>query len=114
MLISDLFSPAGYVEGITALAARGHEVAVIHVLAPDEVEPPLAGDLRLLDVETGQPQEVTIDGRVRALYRARLAAWRDEIQATCRARDVHYVPVETDTPFDQVVLYDLRRVGLLK
>jgi len=114
LLISDLFSPAGYVEGLTALAAWGYEVAVIHVLAPDEVEPPLAGDLRLLDVETGQPQDVTIDGRMRALYRARLAAWRDEIQATCRARDVHYVPVETDVPFDRVVLYDLRRVGLLK
>jgi uncharacterized protein (DUF58 family) len=114
ILLSDLFSPAGYVQGIDRLAAQGHEVAVIHVLSSDEVEPPLGGDLRLLDVETGDPQEVTIDGGMRALYRRRLAAWRDEIQATCRARDVHYVPVETDTPFDRVVLYDLRRAGLLK
>lgn len=124
LLISDLFSPmysegseaapAGYIEGLTSLAARGHEVAVIHVLAPDEVEPPLGGDLRLLDVETGEPQEVTIDARVRALYRRRLAAWRDEIQATCRARDVRYVPVETDTPFDRVILYDLRRSGVVR
>ncbi len=113
VLISDLFSPAGYVEGLTRLAARGHEVAVIHVLAPDEVEPVLAGDLRLLDVETGDPQEVTIDGGMRNLYRRRLAAWRDEIRAACRARDVHYVPVETDIPFERVVLYDLRRAGIL-
>jgi uncharacterized protein (DUF58 family) len=89
-------------------------VAVIHVLAPDEVEPPLGGDLRLLDVETGDPQEVTIDGGMRALYRRRLTAWRDEIQAACRARDMHYIPIETDTPFDRVVLHDLRRAGLLK
>jgi uncharacterized protein (DUF58 family) len=124
VLISDLFSPtyskgseatpAGYVDGMTALAARGHEVAVIHTLSPDEVEPPLGGDLRLLDVETGDPQEVTIDGGMRALYRRRLDAWRDEIQATCRARDVHYVPVVTDTPFDRVVLYDLRRAGVVR
>ena len=114
VLISDLFSPAGYVEGLTALAARGHEVAIIHVLSPDEVEPPLGGDLRLLDVETGEPQEVTIDGGMRTLYRRRLATWRDEIQATCRARDVHYVPVVTDTPFDRVVTYDLRRAGLVR
>jgi uncharacterized protein (DUF58 family) len=114
VLISDLFSPAGYVEGLAALAARGHEIAVLHVLAPDEAEPPLAGDVRLLDVETGDPQEVTIDAGVRALYRRRLAAWRDEIRANCRARDVHYVPVETDTPFERVVLYELRRVGLLR
>jgi len=57
---------------------------------------------------------VTIDARMRALYRRRLAAWRDEIRATCRARDVHYVPVETDVPFERVVLYDLRRAGLLR
>ncbi len=114
VLISDLFSPAGYAEGLTALAARGHEIAILHVLSPDEVEPPLGGDLRLLDVETGLPQEVTIDGGMRALYRCRLEEWRDEIRATCRARDAHYVPVVTDTPFDRVVLYDLRRAGVVK
>jgi uncharacterized protein (DUF58 family) len=114
VLFSDLFSPSGYVEGLTALAAQGHEIAVIHVLAPDEVEPPLGGDLRLLDVETGDPQEVTIDRGMRALYRRRLMAWRDEIRATCRARDVHYISVETNTPFDRVILHDLRRAGLLK
>ncbi|MFN2271743.1 MAG: DUF58 domain-containing protein [Anaerolineae bacterium] len=114
VLISDLFSPAGYAEGLTALSARGHEVAIVHVLSPDEVEPPLGGDLRLLDVETGEPQEVTIDGGMRALYRRRLEEWQGEIRATCRARDVHYVPIVTDTPFDRVVLYDLRRVGLVR
>jgi len=114
ILISDLFSPMGYAEGLTALAARGHGVTVLHTLSPDEIEPPLGGDLRLLDVETGAHQEVTIDGRVRKLYRRRLAAWRDEIRAACRARDVRYVSVETDTPFERVVLYELRRVGLVK
>ncbi len=114
VLISDLFSPAGYAEGLSALAARGHEVAVIHVLSPDEVDPPLGGDLRLLDVETGEPQEVTIDGGTRALYRRRLAEWREEIAAACRARDARYVPIETHMPFERVVLYELRRAGVVK
>jgi uncharacterized protein (DUF58 family) len=114
ILISDLFSPAGYLKGVTSLAAAGHEVAVIHVLSPDEVEPPLGGDLRLLDVETGLPQEVSIDGGMRALYRRRLEEWQDGIRADCRARDVHYIPVETGTPYDHVVLYDLRRAGLAR
>jgi uncharacterized protein (DUF58 family) len=83
ILISDLFSPAGYLKGVTSLAAAGHEVAVIHVLSPDEVEPPLGGDLRLLDVETDLPQEVSIDGGMRALYRRRLEDWQEGIRATC-------------------------------
>jgi len=114
VLISDLLSPAGYLEGLTALAARGHEVAVLHTLAREEIEPPLAGDLRLVDVETGAHQEVTIDAHTRALYRRRLAAWRDEIQAACRARGVRYLAVETDTPLDRLVLYELRRAGVLR
>jgi uncharacterized protein (DUF58 family) len=114
VLISDLFSPAGYLGGLTALAARGHEVAVLHTLAPDEIEPPLAGDLRLVDVETGELQEVTIDARTRAGYRRRLAAWRDEIQAACRARGVRYVSSETDMSLDRLVLYELRRAGVLR
>ena len=114
VLLSDLFSPPGYADGLTALAARGHEVAVVHLLAPDEVEPPLGGDLRLVDVETGETQEVTIDRWVQALYRRRVAAWQDEIRAVCRSRGAVYVPVETATPVERTVLYDLRRVGLLK
>jgi uncharacterized protein (DUF58 family) len=114
VLFSDLFSPAGYVEGMTALAARGNEVALVHLLSPEEVNPPLSGDLRLVDVESGDARDVTIDGAMRALYERRLAAWRDDIRATCRVRNVHYVPIETDTPFDRVVLYDMRRAGLVK
>lgn len=114
VLISDLFSPAGYLDGLTALASRGHEVALIHLLSPGEVEPPLAGDLRLLDVETGEPQAVTVDGGTRARYRRRLAAWRAEIRESCRARDMHYLAVRTDTPFDRVVLYELRRSGIVR
>lgn len=114
VLISDLLSPSGYADGLTALAARGHELAVVHVLSPDEVDPPLEGGLRLVDVETGDVQEVTVDGGVRALYRRRLASWREEARAACRARDARYIPVETATPCERVALYDLRKAGLIK
>ncbi len=114
ILVSDLFTPDGYVEGLNALLGRGFEVAIVHVLAPDEVEPPLAGDLRLMDVETGAPQEVTVDSTMRDLYVQRVAAWRDSLRAECRKRGVHYVPVETSTPWEKVILYDLRRLGVVR
>jgi len=114
LLLSDLFSPGGYLDGLTALAARGHEIAILHLLSPDEIEPPLEGDLRLLDVETGEPQEVSIDGSLRDLYRRRLASWQDEIRAACRARDARYIPLITDTPLEQAVLMELRQQGVVK
>ncbi|MGH2521044.1 MAG: DUF58 domain-containing protein [Anaerolineales bacterium] len=113
-LISDLFSPSGYRNGLSDLQGRGYEVSVLHLLAPDELDPPLAGDLRLIDAETGSPQDVTLDGGLRELYRKRVAAWRDEIEAYCLKRGIHYVPVTTDVAWDELVLFHLRRRGLIK
>lgn len=113
-VITDLFSPAGYQSGLSALQSKGHEVGLIHVLAPEEVDPPLAGDLQLIDVETGDPQDVSVDGPLRALYKHRVEAWRDEIEGYCLKRGVHYVPVTTDRRWDEVVLYQMRRMGLVK
>ena len=64
---------------------------MLHLLAPAEVDPPLAGDLRLIDAETGEPQDITLDGGLRELYRKRVGAWRDEIAAHCLKRGIHYV-----------------------
>jgi len=113
-LISDMFSPAGHRAGLSAVQGCGYEVAVLHLLAPDELDPPLAGDLRLIDAETNAPQDVTLDGSLRELYRRRVAAWRDEIEAYCLKRRMHYVPVTTSVPWDEVVLFNLRQRGMVK
>jgi uncharacterized protein (DUF58 family) len=114
VLISDLFSPGGYQDGLSTLLARGYEVILLHVLAPGEADPHLAGDLKLVDVESGYEQPVSIDAGMRALYRQRLDAWRDENARWCGQRGAAYVPVVTDTPFDELILSHLRRQGLIR
>jgi uncharacterized protein (DUF58 family) len=113
ILISDLFSD-GYLEGVKALLAKGCEVAVIHLLSPDEAEPPLAGDLRLVDVETGVTQEVSLDETMRRLYIARVGQWRDDVRAECAKRGVHYTFARTDSAWEKVILQDLRRLGVVR
>lgn len=113
-VISDLFSPNGYQNGLSQLQGRGYEVTVLHILAPDEIEPPLAGDLRLIDSETGAAQDISLDGSLRDLYRKRVQAWRDEIEAYCLKRQIHYLPVTTNVGWDELVLYQLRRRGLVR
>jgi uncharacterized protein (DUF58 family) len=114
ILISDLLSPTGYQAALKLLQQRGHEVAIVHVMSPDEVDPPLAGDLKLIDVETGMAQEVSLDSGLRAAYRERVQAWRTEAQAFCRARGVRYLTVQTDRAWDEVVVYDMRKAGMVK
>jgi uncharacterized protein (DUF58 family) len=113
-LISDLLSPAGYQEGLNALQARGYEIALFHLLSPDEEEPPLGGDLKLIDVETGQDAEISLDASTVYLYQQRLQDWRSEIAAYCAKRNLHYIPVTTYLPWETLVLQSLRARGLVK
>jgi uncharacterized protein (DUF58 family) len=113
-VISDLFSPAGYQDGISHLLGRAYDVTILHVLAEDEIDPPLAGDLRLVDSETEQAQEVSIDGGMRLAYRQRLLTWREEIRHSCQQRGVRYMDLSTATDWDKVVLYEMRRGGYVK
>ena len=112
LVVSDMFSrDGGYLDGLNALLSRGHEVAFVHVLAPEEVQPPVAGDLSLVDVETELQQEVTVDGAMLGIYQQRLAAWRRELRDECLRRGAHYFPLETDRPWERLILSDMRRRG---
>jgi uncharacterized protein (DUF58 family) len=113
-LITDLFDPNGYETGLGRLQSRGHELVLIHLLAPDELDPQLAGDLQFVDTETGYTQEVSLDGGIRDLYRARVAAWQEEVRLFCQKREIHYISLSTAVPWDKVVLYQMRREGIVK
>ncbi len=113
VLLSDLLDE-GWADGLRALASRGFEVSVLHVLAPDEVDPGLGGDLKLLDVETGAEVEITADYDLLQRYRDGLAAWREELRRFCGARGMHYVPIETTMPFEELMFALLRQRGVLK
>lgn len=113
LLFSDLLDE-GWQEGLHAVAGRGFEVTVLHLLAPEEVEPELSGDLKLLDAETGAEVEITADYEMLARYKEGLADWQNEIRRFCGARGMHYVPVTTSLPFEELLFAWLRRQGVLK
>jgi uncharacterized protein (DUF58 family) len=113
LLFSDLLDE-GWKDGLHALARRGFEVTVLHLLAPEEVDPPLSGDLKLLDAETGAEVEITADYEMLARYREGLEDWQAEIRRFCGARGMHYVPVVTSLPFEELLFAWLRRQGVLK
>jgi uncharacterized protein (DUF58 family) len=114
LFISDLLAPSGWQDGMAALQGVGHEVAIIHLLSPEEIDPPLAGDLQLVDVESGATADVTIDAAMRDLYLRRLLAWRDEITAYARKRGIHYATVETSVNWETLIMSELRRLGVIR
>lgn len=113
-LLSDLLSPVDFREGLTALLARGYEIVLLHILSPDEATPVLAGDLRLIDSETGETAEVSIDPLLLDAYTTRLSAWQEELRQFCGPRGIHYTPVTTDLPWDALIRGALQREGVVR
>jgi uncharacterized protein (DUF58 family) len=113
-LLSDLFSPEGYRHGVRALLARGYEVVIIHLLSPDEIEPELEGELRLIDSETGAVEELSLNPMTIQNYRRRLQGWLVEQAAWSAQWRVHYVPVNTNDAWDSLIMKTLRSRRIIK
>jgi uncharacterized protein (DUF58 family) len=115
IVISDLFSPAGYQQGIDALLGNRQDVLLVHVLTPDELQPPadLVGEWRLLDTEPGAPLDATITPGVLRAYRRLLQAFVEEAQEFCRRRAITYVQLRSDARVSDIVLRTFRALGLV-
>lgn len=114
VLVSDLLDREGYQDGLLALQAAGHDVFVLHVLSPEEIDPPEVGDVRLMDVETGVVEDVTLTRDRIAGYRERTARHFAEVEAFAYERGIGYARVSTDTPIEDLLFRTLTRGRLLR
>lgn len=114
VVISDFFYKEGYEAGLRALLGRGYDVVAIQVLSPQEVNPPIGGDLRLKDVEDADVAEVTISAPLLKRYKANLAAYCDELRRFCTQRNIAHMTVQSDLPLETLLLDHLRRRGVLR
>jgi uncharacterized protein (DUF58 family) len=113
VLFSDLMDD-GWKDGLNALVGRGYLVSVVHLLSPDEANPELEGDLKLVDVEEESSLEVTADYSLMVQYQQNLASWQKGLHDFCSKREINYVPLETSMPLDQLLFNWMRRQGVLR
>jgi len=114
VVLGDFLDKAGYADGLRYLIGRDFDLYVVQVLSPQEIDPQLAGDLRLVDVEDGQTAEVTISRPLLEKYRATLTAYCRGLKDYCTRRGATYLFTSTRVPFDALVLSYLRQRGLLR
>jgi uncharacterized protein (DUF58 family) len=108
VLISDLMDPAGYERGLKTLLEHRHDLHVIHLLAAEEMNPIWGGDLRLEDAETGETRDLTLDAEAMRVYRGRLRDFLERAEGFCRANEIGYHRVVTDTPVEEFMLRQLK------
>ena len=108
VVISDLLDPNGFEAGVRALLERRYDVHLVHLLDVEEMNPELAGDMRLEDAETGEVRDITVDAESIRAYRERLSQFLQRVEGFCRSHEIGYHRVVTDTPVEEFVVAQLR------
>ena len=80
---------------------------------PTSWSPPLEGDLRLIDSETGEGLDVTVDLATVDAYKARLAAWKADLADLAAKRRASYVDLSSDQNLADLMFAELRRRRVL-
>jgi uncharacterized protein (DUF58 family) len=111
-VLSDFLS-AGAARGLERLSAGRHQVHAVHLLSREEREPPLEGDLRLVDVETGDAIAVSLSPRLLRLHGEMLAGLEQELVAATRRCGATLTPVGSEERVEDVVFLRLKAHGLL-
>lgn len=112
VLISDLLFP-GWQGVVRTLASGRGDAVLVHVLGREDLEPTMRGDLRLVDAETGEVTEVGITDDALDDYRATRDAWLDEVETTVASHGIGYARAVDDTDIGDLLLTDLRGLGVL-
>jgi uncharacterized protein (DUF58 family) len=101
--ISDFFDSGPVMTALGRAAQAGHDVALVQVVAPDEVEPSFEGDWALEDAETGALVEVTMDAAAIEAYVLRFAGLCEELRTWARRHRATYIRVRTDEPLEPAI-----------
>jgi uncharacterized protein (DUF58 family) len=113
VVLSDFLDPTGYETGLGALVARGFQVDLVQILAPDELAPTTYGDLRLVDSESGVMQEVTF-GRFRMKsYQQTVQNFVQRLREFCTTRGMNFFMASSDTDLGELLLKRLRQAEVL-
>lgn len=114
VLLSDLMDKQGFESALRMLIGRRMDVFVMHVLSPEELDPPLRGDRRLIDVEDGDAAEITVNAYAIEKYKQTVQSFIGSVKSFCNRRSIVYIPVGTETPVETIVTKYLRERGVVR
>ena len=114
ILFSDFLDPVGFEGALKRVQQIGGDAFAVHILSPDELDPTVSGDLRLVDSETMSHAEISVTPSLLKRYKKNVQGFCESIRRFCLARGIGYNLVRSDVPFERFVLEALRGGGLLR
>ena len=104
ILISDLLEPIELLEkALKKLQAYKQELYVIQLLGHEEINPHYHGDLELLDSETGDRVNVSMNRIVKVRYGERIANHLETLEKFCHGRGIGFLSCQTKDSLEDVL-----------
>lgn len=98
VVISDfLAEPDVVAEGFDSLTEN--DISMVHVVAPEEVDPPVRGDTIFEGMELNHRLRTYFGGRTEQKYRRKFESHREQIEAVANQTLTRYVSVNTGDEF---------------
>ncbi|HEY4157440.1 MAG TPA: DUF58 domain-containing protein [Polyangiaceae bacterium] len=110
VILSDFLDAGQVTLALSRARSQGHQLSLVQVLSPEELEPPLEGDYSLVDSESLQQVEVTVDAGAVEAYVLRLTGLIEELRAWARKHGQVYLRVVTSEPLQGVMRRFVSRV----
>lgn len=114
VIISDFLDPHGFEAGLNMLRYYKHDIFAIHVVAHEDMEPEMRGQIQLVDAESNEAREITITPELVQAYRQEMLRYSEAIQRHCLKYRLGYVRTVTSFPFEDLILDVFRQGRFLK
>src|SRR3954467_9523565 len=103
VIVSDLFDDVeSMLAGLKHLRHRRHDVIVLHVLDPAEIDFPFQQVTMFKGLEA-LGDVIADPSSLQAAYRREIGAYLKRMRAACRAHQIDYVTIRTDQSLDVVL-----------
>jgi uncharacterized protein (DUF58 family) len=99
VVLSDLYEDDAAVAAIRRLRRTGHDVIVIHVLAPEELRLPRGRSVEFEDLETGATVLTNADASA-AAYTRNVTAFLEGVRQAITREGIDYLRLMTDDPLE--------------
>ena len=114
VVLSDFLTYGDPAAALTRLVSAGLEPFALQVLAPVELDPDLAGDLRFVDSEGAGTLDVTAGSDVVSLYHDYRQRFQHRLHKAATQRGGRFAFVSSDTPLKAILFDQLQRAGWIR
>jgi uncharacterized protein (DUF58 family) len=111
LIVSDFLTFGDLQRSFNILFAAGLEPFGIQILSPQEIEPDVSTDWRLVDSETEETLDISSSADLLALYQEYRQGLESDLSQLCQRRQGRFLAIDSAMPVESVLFDQLRRKG---